>query len=79
MKNNTLKSIVYFHRKEAGLSRKALAELADVSETVIYYLEHGKQSLQWDTIAKILHALNIHIHFQSPLMEKYEKSKSSDA
>ncbi len=74
-----LKYIVQYHRKRAGLSRRALAELADVSETVIYYLEHGKETLQWDTINKILHALNIHILFQSPLMQAYENSKGKDA
>ena len=75
MNNQDLANIVKYHRKRTGLSRNALANIAGVSETVIYYLEHGKQSLQWDTVSKILHALNIHINFQSPLMQDYEKSK----
>jgi DNA-binding XRE family transcriptional regulator len=73
-----LKELVYFHRKQAGLSRRQLAEIAGVSETVIYFLEKGKETLQWNIVAAILHALNITITFQSPLMPEYEKSKSVD-
>jgi HTH-type transcriptional regulator / antitoxin HipB len=73
-----LKELVQFHRKQAGLSRKKLAEIAGVSETVIYYLEKGKETLQWNIVSAILHALNITITFHSPLMQEYEKSKSVD-
>lgn len=73
-----LKEIVHFHRKQAGLSRKQLAELAGVSETVIYLLEKGKETLQWNIVTAILNALNIKLTFQSPLMSEYEKSKSID-
>lgn len=73
-----LKEIVHFHRKQAGFSRKQLAELAGVSETVIYFLEKGKETLQWNIVTAILDALNITLTFQSPLMSEYEKSKSID-
>jgi HTH-type transcriptional regulator / antitoxin HipB len=71
-----LKDIVHFHRKQSGLSRKQLAEIAGVSETVIYYLEKGKETLQWNIVTSILHALNISLSYKRPLMEEYEKSKS---
>jgi HTH-type transcriptional regulator / antitoxin HipB len=73
-----LKEMVHFHRKQAGLSRKQLAEIAGVSETVIYYLEKGKETLQWNIVTAILRALNITFTFQSPLMGEYEKSKNID-
>jgi HTH-type transcriptional regulator / antitoxin HipB len=73
-----LKDMVYFHRRQAGLSRRQLAEISGVSETVIYYLEKGKQTLQWNIITSILRSLNITITFQSPLMAEYEKSKNID-
>ena len=73
-----LKELVHFHRKQAGLSRKQLAEIAGVSETVIYYLEKGKETLQWNIVTAILRALNITLTFQSPLMAEYEKSKNID-
>lgn len=71
---NELHKVLLFHRKQAKLSRKELAELADVGKTVIYDLEKGKKTVQWSTIIKILEVLNIKIEFQSPLMEEYEKS-----
>lgn len=73
-----LKEVVHFHRKQSGLSRKQLAEIAGVSETVIYYLEKGKETLQWNIVTSILQALNITLIFHSPLMEEYEKSKNID-
>jgi DNA-binding XRE family transcriptional regulator len=69
-----IKDIVYFHRKRAALSRKDLAEIAGVSETVIYYLEKGKVTLQWNIVQAVLKALNIEISYHSPLMAEYEKS-----
>ncbi|WP_299458546.1 helix-turn-helix domain-containing protein [uncultured Microscilla sp.] len=71
---NELHSIILFHRKQAKLSRNQLAELAGVGKTVIYDLEKGKKTVKWSTIISILETLNISITFQSPLMEKYEKS-----
>lgn len=73
-----LNELVHFHRKQSGLSRKQLAEIAGVSETVIYYLEKGKETLQWNIITAILRALNITLTFESPLMAEYEKSKNID-
>ena len=67
--------IVYFHRKEAGLSRNALARLAGVGKTAIYDLEKGKKGLRWNTILSILECLNIQISFNSPLMKAYAKSR----
>lgn len=71
---NDLHNIVLFHRKQAKLSRNELAELAGVGKTVIYDLEKGKKTVKWLTIITILETLNIHIEFQSPLMNEYEKS-----
>lgn len=59
------------HRKAAGLSRIACAHLAGVGKTALYDLEHGKPSVQLDTLLKILYVLNIQFSLQSPLI--YEK------
>lgn len=71
--------IVFFHRKLARLSRSELANLAGVGKTAIYDLEKGKKTMRWSTIMAILHALNIKLKFESPLMEKYEKSTYKNA
>ena len=57
------------HRKAAGLSRVRLAEMAGVGKTVIYDIEKGKESVQLDTLRKILKVLNIKITLTSPLMD----------
>lgn len=69
--------IVRFHRKQSGLTRIELANLAGVGKTVVYDLEHGKRTIQLDTLAKILQALNIEISFDSPLMSVYQETRSA--
>jgi HTH-type transcriptional regulator/antitoxin HipB len=62
-----LPKMVLYHRKKAGLSRNDLALIASVGKTAIYDIEHGKNTIQLDTLLKILVVLNIVIEFKSPL------------
>ena len=64
------------HRKAAKLSRVQLAEIAGVGKTVIYDIEKGKESIQLDTLRKILKVLNIKIELTSPLMEDLQNSEN---
>ncbi len=66
--------MVRFHRKKSGMSRQTCAELAGVGKTVLYDIEHGKTSVQWNTMMKVLEVLNIKIQFSSPLMPLFEKT-----
>ena len=72
-----LAEIIKFHRKKGKLTQKGLADLAGVGKTVIFDLEKGKTSVQFDTIQKVLKVLNVKINYESPIMnlmkEKYEK------
>lgn len=74
MNTDALSEIIKFHRKQAGLTQKGLADLAGVGKTVIYDIESGKETVQLDTIKKILTVLNIKIKFESPLMKLIEAS-----
>ena len=65
--------ITRYHRKRAGLSQHALAKLAGVGKTAIFDLEKGKETIQLDTVRKILNALNIRMVFTGPLMKEYEQ------
>lgn len=67
--NYNLNKIVWFHRKQAGLTRNQLAELAGVGKTVLYDIEKGKETIRFSTLKKVLNTLNIKIIFDSPLME----------
>ena len=64
-----LGEIIWMHRKAARLSRVQLAELAGVGKSVIYDIEKGKESVQLDTLQKILKVLNIKIILTSPLLD----------
>lgn len=65
---NNLSEVIRFHRKQSELTQKGLAELAGVGKTVIYDIEKGKETIQLDTVKKILAVLNIKVKFESPLM-----------
>ncbi len=71
-----LAKVIRLHRKAARLSRVQLAELAGVGKTVIYDIEKGKESVQLDTLQKILKVLNIKIVLTSPLMENLQNTEN---
>lgn len=61
--------IIRHHRKLSGLSRIECARLAGVGKTVVYDIEHGKPSVQFNTLLSILHVLNIRIELSSPVLD----------
>ena len=65
-----LGEIIKTHRKLSGLSQTALAKLAGVGKTVIFDIEHGKESVQLDTLKKVLAVLNIQMNLRSPVLER---------
>ena len=67
--DDKISNIVLYHRRQSGLSRIQLANLAGVGKTVIYDIEKGKETIRFSTLQKVLNALNIKITFTSPLME----------
>ncbi len=69
-----LSKIILFHRQKSGLSRIKLANISGISKTVIYDIEHGKASVQFNSIHKVLQTLNIKIKFESPLMKSFEET-----
>jgi DNA-binding XRE family transcriptional regulator len=48
--SDDLKNIVRQHRRLSGLSQAELAKLAGVGKTVVFDIEHGKESVQFDTL-----------------------------
>ena len=65
-------AIVRFHRKEAGLSRIDLANIAGLGKTVIYDIENGKDTIRLNTMLKVLDSLNISVSIDSPLIDQYK-------
>lgn len=63
--------MIRYHRKAAGLSREALADLAGVGKTSIFAIEHGKATVRFDTLAAVLQALNISARWEGPLVARF--------
>jgi len=66
---------IKYHRKKAGLSQLELARLAGTGKTAVFDIEKGKESVQLDTLMKILNVLNIKLKFESPLMNEYKSGE----
>jgi transcriptional regulator with XRE-family HTH domain len=64
--------ILRFHRRQAGLSRIALADIAGVGKTVVYDIEKGKITVRLNTLLKLLDALNVTVSLDGPMMECYK-------
>jgi len=63
------------HRKKAGLSQIELSRLAGTGKTAVFDIEKGKESVQLDTLMKILNVLNIKMKLESPLMNEYKSGE----
>jgi HTH-type transcriptional regulator/antitoxin HipB len=61
----------------SGLSQSQLAKLAGVGKTVIFDIEHGKESVQLDTVKKVLDVLNIKVILQSPVLQRRQKEQAT--
>ena len=72
-----LASVLRKHRKAAGLSQLQLAEMAGVGKTAVFDLEKGKETVQLDTLRKILTVLNIKVQLISPLMNQILNDEKS--
>ncbi len=58
---------VRFHRKQANLSQKQLADYADIGKTAVFDIEHGKPTVRLQTLLKVLRILNIKLIVVAPL------------
>lgn len=72
-----LAEIIKKHRKATGLSQLQLAEMAGIGKTVVFDLEKGKETVQLDTLRKILSVLNIKVQLTSPLMNQILDNEKS--
>ena len=70
--------IIKQHRKLSRLSQAALAKLAGVGKTVVFDLEHGKETVQLDTVRKVLTVLNIQMELHSPVLERMARQAGKD-
>ncbi len=64
-----LADIIKSHRKKAGLTQKELADLSGLGKTVIFDIEKGKETVQFNSLLKVLKALNIKLKIESRLID----------
>ena len=74
MTPNEIAKIVHYYRKQSGLSQQELARLAGVGKTVIFDIEKGKETVQLNTLLKVLDVLNIQMKFETPFSQKTENN-----
>lgn len=67
--------MVEFHRKKSGLTQLEAAKLAGIGKAAVFDIEHGKTSVQLDTLQKLLSVLNIQMRFEGPLMQAFRAWK----
>ena len=69
MSPQAIAKIVHYCRKQSGLTQQKLAELAGVGKTAIFDIEKGKETVQLNTLLKVLDVLNIHMKLKTPFEE----------
>lgn len=70
VKIHEISNIIRFHRKKAGLSQRALADLAGIGKATVFDIENGKETVRFVNVIKVLEALNISMEFKSPLIDR---------
>ena len=73
MTSKQIEKAVIFHRKKSKLTQKKLADLAGVGKTVVFDIEKGKETVQLNSLLKVLSVLNIKLEMKSSLMHLMEK------
>ncbi len=71
MQIDQLASLIHWHRRRAGLSQVELARHAGVSRYVVQDLEAGSGRTTWARMLPVLHALNIQLVPQGPLVDEW--------
>jgi y4mF family transcriptional regulator len=74
-----LARVIKRHRKVAGISQIQLAELAGVGKTVVFDIEKGKETVQLNTLRKILNVLNIKVELSSPFINQVLNNENSES
>lgn len=69
---NQIANIVRYCRKQSGLSQLQLAKLAGIGKTAVFDIEKGKETVQLNTLLKVLDILNIQVHLETPLIKNEE-------
>jgi len=73
MISSDIAKMIKYYRKQSGLSQKEFAKIAGIGKTALFDLEKGKETVQLNTLLKVLDVLNIKIKFDMPFPEPMER------
>ncbi|OGR10544.1 MAG: hypothetical protein A2277_05855 [Desulfobacterales bacterium RIFOXYA12_FULL_46_15] len=76
--NINLSKVIRYHRIKSGLTQIELADMAGVGKNMVYGIEKGRLSVQFDNILKILNILNIDVDLKSPLMARFKQENPDE-
>lgn len=71
--------LVRYHRRKAGLTQLELADLAGVGKTTVFDIEHGKASVQVDSLLAVMAVLSMRMEIGGPFAEEYDGSAAEPA
>ena len=67
--------IIKYYRKQSGLSQKDIAKIAGIGKTSLFDMEKGKETVQLNTLLRVLEVLNIQMKFDTPFPQHNESEK----
>lgn len=74
-KMSQIGELLKHHRKRAGLTQLALADLAGVGKTTVFDIEHGKVTVQLDSLLAVLEVLNMRIELSGPFSSEFAEKQ----
>lgn len=69
MTSSDIATMIKYYRKQSGLSQLDFAKIAGIGKTALFDLEKGKETVQLNTLLKVLDVLNIKMKFDTPFPE----------
>lgn len=66
MTSNEIAKMIKYYRKQSGLSQQRVAKIAGIGKTALFDIEKGKETIQLNTLLKVLDVLNIKMIFNTP-------------
>jgi y4mF family transcriptional regulator len=69
MTSSEIATMIKYYRKQSGLSQLDFAKIAGIGKTALFDLEKGKETVQLNTLLKVLDVLNIKMKFDTPFPE----------
>ena len=73
MTSNDIAKMIKYYRKQSGLSQQAFAKIAGIGKTALFDIEKGKETVQLNTLLKVLDVLNIKMKFETPFPAPIER------